>query len=227
MNLVILGPQGSGKGTQAQLLVKKFGWLYFSPGEVLRALVKKKTPLARRVDRIMNQEGRLIPDRLMLKIMDDCLGKKDLSRGIVFDGYPRNLSQAKMLADWLAKRDLRIDRVIFLSLSRSESVRRLSSRLECPHCEAVFNLLTKPPRRDQLCDFCGAKLVRRADDQPEAIRKRLAVFEKETRPLVAFYRRQGILTEINGERPIEVIHQEIVRKIIKPRGRKEKKSSCS
>lgn len=215
MNLVLIGPQGSGKGTQAEFLVKKFGLVYFSPGEVLRDLVKKPTPLARKIDEIMNKQGKLIPDDLMLHVMDAFLAKKDLSKGILFDGYPRNLIQAKMLDDWLTKKELKINRAVYLFISRRESIRRLGSRLECPRCEAVFNILTKPPKKDKICDSCGAELIRRTDDKPAAIAKRLATYYKETAPLIDFYKKRGILEEIDGERPIEVIFEDILERLQK------------
>lgn len=210
MNLVLIGPQGSGKGTQAQLLVKKFNLVYFSPGEVLRDLVRKPIPLARKIDEIMNKLGKLIPDDLMLQIMDNFLVKKDLSKGILFDGYPRNLAQAKLLDNWLAKRDFNLNKVIYFHISRKESVRRLNSRLECPKCEAVFNILTKPPKKKQICDSCGAKLIRRVDDKPKAIKERLEIYQEETAPLIEFYRKRKILEEVDGEQPVEVIFADIL-----------------
>jgi len=213
VNLILIGPQGSGKGTQAELLVKKLGLIYFSPGEVLRDLVKKSTSLGREVDEVMNKQGKLIPDDLMTKVLKDYFASRDLSRGTLFDGYPRSLYQAKLLEKWLAQKGLKIDKVICLLISRRESIRRLSSRLICPKCEAVFNTLTKPPRKDKLCDFCQASLIRRADDQPAAIEKRLAIYEQETAPVVNFYKEKGVLAEISGERPIKVIFEDILRKL--------------
>lgn len=211
MNLVLIGPPGSGKGTQARLLVEKFKLLYFSPGEVFRDLVKKGGKLASKIAKIM-EEGKLIPDKLMFSILDDYFKKKNLSLGLVFDGFPRNLAQAKLLERWLAAKKMKVDKVFFLFLESEIAVARLSARLECPKCEANFNLLTKPPRKDELCDFCGISLVRRGDDQQETIAKRLAVFERETAPAVDFYKEKGVLEEVDGERPVEVIFEDILRK---------------
>jgi adenylate kinase len=215
VNLVLIGPQGSGKGTQAELLVKKFGLIYFSGGEVFRELAKQKTALGRQINEIVNKRGELVPDNLTLEVLNDFVARKDLSRGILFDGYPRNLTQAKLLDRWLAQKSLKIDKVIYLIINRQESIRRLGSRLICPKCEAVFNTLTRPPKSDQLCDFCVIGLIRRVDDQPAAIIKRLAIFQKETIPLIDFYQEKGFLAEINGARPIEVIFEDILRRLPK------------
>jgi len=209
MNLVLIGPPGSGKGTQAQLLVKKFALVCFSPGEVLRDLVKQATPLAHQIDKIM-KEGGLIPNKIMVQIMNSYFAKKKLSQGILFDGFPRNVFQAKMLDQWLRKRETTLDWAIYLFVSQKAVVKRLSSRLECPECEATFNLLTKPPKNDERCDFCQIPLIRRSDDQPATIAKRFKTFQNETAPLVEFYRKKGVLEEIDGERLVKVIFEDIV-----------------
>jgi len=209
MNLVLIGPPGSGKGTQAQLLLKKFKLLYFSPGEVLRDLVKKGGRLALEIKKIM-EEGKLLPDRLMFSVMNDYFENKDLSLGILFDGFPRNLAQAKLLEQWLATRGMKIDKVVFLFLKPQTAIKRLRARLECPKCGASFNSLTKPPKKDEICDFCQTKLSRREDDQLKTIAKRVSTFQKETLLVFGFYKKKGILEEVDGDRPVEVIFEDIL-----------------
>lgn len=213
MNIVLIGPQGSGKGEQSRLLKQRLGLIYFSPGETLRELVKKQTPLARQIDEIMNKQGKLVPDTMIMKVVNNYFADRDIGQGIVFDGFPRNLPQAKLLDEWVLKRSTKIDKVIFLVINREESIKRLSSRLECPKCEAVFNTVTKPPLKNKICDACGAKLGQRADDKPAAIAKRLDIFEQESLPVVDFYRQKGILEEVDGERPIEAIFEDILERL--------------
>lgn len=217
MNIIIMGPAGSGKGSQAKLLVKKLNYQYFECGDVLREKSREKSPLGRKIDRIIHQKGELVPDEIMAKIVDNWLEKIDIRRGIIFDGFPRNLSQYRLLKKILAVRNLKIDRVISLKVSKEVSIQRLSKRRICPKCDLEYNLVTKPPKEDELCDQCRVKLIQRQDDTPRVIETRLAIYRKTTSRLVEFIHREGILEEIDGERPVEPIFAEILARLKTPK----------
>jgi adenylate kinase len=215
MNIVFLGPPGSGKGTQAKLVVKKFGFRYFESGDILREKAREKDALGQEIDRIIHREGKYVPDKMVVTIVTDWITKTKLEQGIVFDGFPRTLEQYQDLQRVLAERDSGIDLVIYLRVSEKETLRRLSARRICPRCDLEFNLVTKPPKNDELCDQCQAKLIQRQDDAPEIIKKRLKTYYQLTKPLIEFIRQQGILEEVDGERPIELIYQEILKRLKK------------
>lgn len=212
MNLVILGPQGSGKGAQAKLLVKKLGLAYFEPGKIFRQEAEKKTTLGKRVANYMSR-GKLVPDPVIRKVLDSFLTKSDLSKGVVFDGIPRNLSQSEDFEKELGKKKIELDRTVLIDISEKESIRRLTARRICPQCGRVYNLLTLPPKKDEKCDDCQSKLISRKDESVEAIKERLKTYREQTLPVVGYYRKKGILLEIDGERPIEVIHQDIMKRL--------------
>lgn len=202
MKILIIGPQGSGKSTQAELIAQRLGIFYLSTGNISRQIAIEKTPFGKKVKKIL-ETGQLVDDQTILQMVERALqGKKSF----VAEGFPRNLFQAKKF-----KRGF--DKVFHLKIGKNGIIKRLTARWVCPNCMANFNLLTTPPKKKGICDHCGGKLVQREDDKAEAIKKRLAIYQKETIPLLDFYRRQGILEEINGERPIEVILQDILPRI--------------
>lgn len=215
MNIIFLGPPGSGKGTQAKLLVKKLNYQYFESGDILRTKAQEKSPLGQEIDRIIHHEGGYVSDQIMEEIVSSWLAKLETDKGIVFDGFPRILSQYQTLEKLLSERKKKVDKVIYLKLSSEETIRRLSARRICSQCDLEFNLVTKPPKKDELCDQCQKKLIQRGDDMPQLIKVRLETYERLTQPLVDFVRQQGILEEIDGERPIETIHQEILARLEK------------
>jgi len=210
MNLVVLGLPASGKGTQAELLADKLGLYYLEMGEVLRKIAKEKTPLGKEVNRIVYQEGGLVPDEAMRQIVGKLLTEIKPEKGIVFDGYPRKLSQYQDLEKMLANRGTKINKVFFLKVSRETIIKRISSRRVCPRCDSEYNLITRPPKKDELCDQCRVKLIQRQDDKSEIVKKRLETYRRLTIPMIKHVRQQGILEEVDGERPIEVIYQDII-----------------
>ncbi len=215
MNLIIFGSPGSGKGTQAKLLVRKLNLEYFEAGSILRERAKENSLLGEKISLIINKKGALVPNILMKKILTKWLGEIDVKKGIIFDGFPRTLRQYKILKDLLNLKNLKIDKVIYLKLKPEVSLKRLLSRRICPNCKSEFNLLTKPPKKDELCDFCHIKLIRRQDDTPVLIKKRLENYYKEERPLIEEFKKEKILEEIDGGRPIEEIFQDILRRLSK------------
>ncbi len=211
MNLILLGPQGSGKGTQAELLVQKYGLNYVEMGKFLRSISDSDNQYAATVKEYINK-GDLVPDEYVRLIAWDHINKQDKEKGWLFDGYPRSLAQYEQVEDMLRKFGKKIDRVIYLYISPEESIRRLSARRICEKCGSIYNLITNPPGQLEACK-CGGKLMQREDDQPEAIKKRLELFNERTRPILEKARQEGVLLEIDGERPIEIIHEDILRKL--------------
>jgi len=201
MNILVIGPQGSGKSTQAKLLAKKLKVSYLSTGEIFRQMAKTETAFGKRIKRLINQ-GNLVDDKTTLKIIKEYLKKPEFEKGFVAEGFPRNLFQVEKLQKVF-------DKVFHLAISKKEIMKRLASRRVCQNCKANFNLLTKPPKKKGVCDSCGGKLVQREDDKKKAIEKRLIIYQKLTQPVLSFYQRQGILEEIDGERPAEEIFQDI------------------
>ncbi|OGM11589.1 hypothetical protein A2Z22_02215 [Candidatus Woesebacteria bacterium RBG_16_34_12] len=208
MNIVILGPQGSGKGTQADKLAREFDLLVGDMGKLLREAAKTDIY----VDRIVNKEGSLLPDEIPAKIVLAYLDKNlDSKPGFILDGFPRSLKQFEYLKEWLSEKKRRLDFAILLEISVKESIRRLSSRRVCEKCGTNYNLITNPPPKKG-CE-CGGKLFQRDDDKPEAIKKRLQLYKESTKPLIKIYSDLGILFRVDGEQPIEVISKDILKHI--------------
>ncbi len=200
MNIVLLGPPGVGKGTQAQILAKKLGLKWISTGDILRKEVAEGTELGKKAEKYM-KEGKLVPDDIIIEII-----KKHLSSsGVIFDGFPRNLSQAKAL-----EKIMDVDKVIFLNCPEEVVIFRLTNRRICVKCNRVYNLISNPPKNDEVCDVCGSKLVQREDDKPEVIRKRFRVYNEETKPLLSYYREKGILYEIDASGEVSEITKSIL-----------------
>ncbi len=211
MNIILLGPQGSGKGTQAELLIAKFGLNHFEAGKILRSIANSDNPQAGVVKQVIDNGG-LVPDELVRLIAWDFINKHQNGQGFIFDGYPRSVAQYDQVKDMLARFGQKLDWVINIEISEAETIKRLSARRTCSKCGEVYNLITNPPTGDK-CDKCGGELVHRADDQPEAIQKRLAIYRSQTHPVFEQAKQEGIGIEFNGEQAIDIIHQEILAKI--------------
>lgn len=214
MNILIVGPQASGKGTQAEKLIEKFKLAHVEMGSLLRNIAKEETPLGYRVAELVNN-GKLVPDEMVIEILNKYLDSMGRLGGILFDGFPRIVSQAEYFEKFLAEKGQKLNVVIYLTLPREEVLKRLINRRTCSICGKVFNLLTKPPKVEGICDFCGGKLVIRADETSEKINSRLDWFEKEVVPMIEFYRQRGMVEEIDGNRPIEAIFKDIVESLKK------------
>ena len=201
MNIVLLGMQGSGKGTQAQLLSKKYGFPHISTGDIFRDNIKNKTELGRKVEAYLNK-GELVPDELTIAVVKDTLQK--CAGGFILDGFPRNLAQTKAL-DAVAE----INPAINLQITDKEAVKRLSGRRTCTKCNAVFHLITNPPKQKDLCDKCGGKLVQREDDTEQAIKKRINIYKKNSQPILDYYIEKDVLFTVNATKDITVVFQEM------------------
>ena len=197
MRLVFLGPPGAGKGTQAQKLCADMNWAHVSTGDLLREAVAEKTELGLKAETFMSS-GRLVPDDLVVSIVAGRLKKDDCAQGFVLDGFPRTVAQAEMLEETLDALDLKLDVVLYFATDRDVVIKRLSGRRVCTTCNINYHVTNIPPRAEGICDKCGQALIQREDDKPETVDQRLQVYEKQTAPLIRFYRERGLLTEMSG-----------------------------
>lgn len=208
LNLILLGPPGAGKGTQAERLTEDFHLPYVSTGDVLRAAVREGTELGKQAEAHM-KAGDLVPNELVIGIIRDWLAGGQGSDGFLFDGFPRNVAQAEELDRALASLDRKITGVILVDVPDEEIVRRLSGRRVCVKNGHVYNVHTDPPKHDGVCDQDGSRLEQRDDDTEETVRNRLSVYHRDTAPLVAFYEERGLLARIDGTRPPNEVHDHI------------------
>lgn len=205
MRLVLLGPPGVGKGTEAGLLSQRLNLDHISTGDMLRNEVKEKTPLGREAEDFM-AKGRLVPDALIMAMVRKRLSEGDkpaYGRGFILDGIPRTIAQAEELEDILREMDRPLDFVIDLVAGEKVLISRLSGRRVCKKCQALYHIINMPSKREGVCDRCGEELYQRVDDQVETIRHRLKVYQKETSGLKDFYKKKGILLTINAEGEVE------------------------
>jgi adenylate kinase len=212
MNVILLGPPGAGKGTQSKKLFAEFGTPQISTGDILRAAVQQGTELGRKAEPLMSV-GKLVPDEIMIGIVEQRLKEADCSNGFVLDGFPRTIPQAEALEKVLRRNDCELDRVLSLEVPEDVLVERISGRRICPADGCVYHVLQNPPLRAGFCDKCSTGLVQREDDKEEKVRERLRVYKESTQPVKAFYRKKGLLTEINGVGTPDGIYVEIRRAI--------------
>lgn len=203
MRLVFLGAPGAGKGTQAKRLEAEKGWTVVATGDSLRAAIAQNTPLGQQAHAYI-QRGELVPDPLVNQIVAERLATLE---SFILDGYPRNLAQAEMLESILTKP---LDAVIYFEIGEESLVERISGRRICPQCNAVYHIKTNPSKAGDKCEQCGAPLIRREDDQPEAIRRRFQVFREQTEPLVEYYRERGLLRTINADAPPDEVYAQLL-----------------
>jgi len=205
MRLVLLGPPGAGKGTQAALIAEKYKIAHISTGDILREAVRQGTALGLRAKSYMDK-GDLVPDEVVIGIIAERLQKSDCKRGFMLDGFPRTVAQAEALDSELSKRGQELDAVLSFEVDEEEIVRRLSGRRVCSKCGATYNIYTDPPSKPDACDACGGEIVMRSDDAPEAIRRRLHVYKEQTEPLIDYYQSKGKLERIPAMGPVEKVY---------------------
>lgn len=204
MNIIMLGPPGAGKGTQAKFISGKFSLPHISTGDMLRDEMEKKTDLGKRVEEIINA-GKLVEDDLMVAIIKKRLSRSDTESGFILDGFPRTVSQAQSLDEILKSMGKRIEFVLYVEVPEDVVVKRLSSRRVCPKCGRAYNTISNPPRDDNLCDVCHVSLIIRRDDKPETVRNRYRVYLDLTLPVIEYYRKQNVLFTIDGTLPVEKV----------------------
>jgi len=208
MNLVLFGPPGAGKGTQAKFIVDNFNIPQISTGDMLRSAVKEQTPLGLVAKQIM-ESGGLVPDEVVLGIVRERIVLSDCKNGFVLDGFPRTIPQADALVLILKGLNKQIDHVISLDLDSTLIVQRLSGRRTCSSCGKGYHIKNEPPKIDGICDVCQAVLVQRDDDREDTVKNRLAVYDQQTAPLKAYYERAGLLRHIDGSGSIQDIQLQI------------------
>jgi adenylate kinase len=206
--IIMLGPPGAGKGTQARMLSESLKFSHISTGDMLREALKNKTELGDKAKAFM-ESGSLVPDELVDAIVAERLKREDCSRGFILDGYPRTIPQARFLRSIFDKNGARF-LAIGVEVGDEELIKRLSSRWTCPKCGKMFNANLDPAKAGGRCDECGSGLMQRKDDAPEVIAERLQVYSKATQPLIQYYRDCGSYFEVNGDRPISEIFNSII-----------------
>lgn len=203
MRLVLLGPPGSGKGTQGERLAHALDVPRISTGDILRRNVAQGTELGKRAKAFM-ESGKLVPDDLVIAMTAERLREPDARNGFILDGFPRTIAQAEALARLTA-----LDAVVNLFLEPEELVKRSAGRRVCPNCESVYHVVTNPPRKPGICDKCGSSLITRPDDREEVVRTRIETYERQTAPLVQYYKDKGILREVYASGMIDEISQRV------------------
>jgi len=203
-----MGPQGSGKGTQADILSEKLGIPHISTGEIFRENIKNQTELGKKIEQIV-KSGALVPDEITNEITKQRLEQEDCANGFILDGFPRNLPQTEFL-----DKVKEIGLVLEVWISDEEATKRISQRRTCLKCQRVYHLIYNPPKNDEICDECGQKLVIREDDREETVKNRLKIYHEQTKPLIDYYKAKGVYEKIDGMPPIPEVTEQIT-KILK------------
>lgn len=210
MQLILMGPPGAGKGTQAALLLKKFNIPQISTGDMFRAAVKEGTQLGKKAQACM-QSGALVPDEVTIGIVKERLSKDDCKDGFILDGFPRTVDQADALSKILSDLNMKLDSVLNIHVPAEDLIERAVGRRICKKCGATYHVKFNPPKAENVCDKCGGELYQRADDNAETMQNRLSVYESSTRPLIEYYKKAGVYTEIDGTQPIDKVSAALVK----------------
>jgi adenylate kinase len=201
LNLILLGPPGAGKGTQAELLIEQYRIPHISTGDIFRAAIKDGTPLGLKAQEYLD-EGKLVPDEVVIAIVNERITRADCQNGFLLDGFPRTTPQAEVLDASLEKLGRRLTAVINIQVDSEVLMTRLTGRRVCRNCGAVYHKVNKPEKTAGSCDHCGGEVYQRSDDSPETVAERLRVYREQTEPLIHYYAAQGLLLSFNGTEPI-------------------------
>ncbi|MBL7156872.1 MAG: adenylate kinase [Candidatus Omnitrophica bacterium] len=218
MNLVLLGPPGAGKGTQAKVLSREFKFLHVSTGDMLREALKEGKEVGRRAKTYMDK-GELVPDDIVIDIVIERISQEDAKKGFLLDGFPRNERQANQLDESLARVGKKVEMVLYFKTSSEVSIARLSGRRVCQACRANFHVKNMPPKKSGICDYCGGKLIQRNDDKEKTVKNRLVVYEKETESLIGYYKEKDILQEVSGDLDVDNLF-EVIKVLLQKEGLK-------
>ena len=208
MNIVLMGPPGAGKGTQAEFIKKEYPIPHISTGDMFRDAVNRETELGKEAKKYMDA-GKLVPDTVTIGIVEQRLAEDDCKTGFLLDGFPRTTVQAAALDKVLNNTSRKIDVAINITVPNEILIKRLSGRVSCKECKVVYNLQSNPSNTEGICDKCGGELIQRSDDQGETVAERLKVYQEQTNPLVAYYSRQNVLQEIDGNRDSNLVFADI------------------
>lgn len=212
MRLVLLGPPGAGKGTQASAIIEKYNIPHISTGDILRSNIKEGTDLGKKAKAYMDK-GQLVPDELVVSIVKDRLLEDDCKNGFLLDGFPRTVNQAEALDEELANMKLKLDHVINIEVESSELIKRAIGRRICKECGATYHIEFNPPKEEGKCDICNGELYQRDDDTEETVSRRIDVYLKETSPLIDYYTKKGIIFSVDGKQSIEGVFEDIVKSL--------------
>ena len=210
MKIIMLGAPGAGKGTQAKMLADKYSIPHISTGDIFRANIKEGTELGKKAKTYMDQ-GLLVPDELTCDLVVDRISKEDCKNGFILDGFPRTIPQAECLTNALKERNESMDYAVNVDVPDENIISRMSGRRACLNCGATYHIVNIPTKVEGICDRCGEKVVLRADDEPETVKKRLDVYHSQTQPLIEYYDGQGILKTVDGTVPMETVFEDIVK----------------
>ena len=209
MHILLMGPPGAGKGTQAAELVKAFDIPHISTGDMFRAAAKEGTELGKQAKACMDA-GKLVPDSVTIGIVRERLSKDDCKKGFILDGFPRTVEQADALTGILKDLGLTLTRVLNINVPAEDLIERAVGRRICKKCGATYHTKFNPPKKEGICDVCGSELFQRADDTAETMKNRLSVYEASTKPLIDYYKAAGVYTEVDGRQPIEKVTQDLI-----------------
>ncbi len=211
MNLILLGAPGAGKGTVSKLLVEKKGMVQISTGDILRGAIKEGSDLGKKAEGFMTR-GELVPDQLILDIIEEKLSKEKFPNGFILDGFPRTIPQAEGLKKIMSRLSIKINAAVDLIVDENEIVKRLSSRRTCSNsdCQAIYNVFSKPTKKEGVCDLCGSPVVQRSDETEEAIKVRLNTYKEKTAPLVDYYKNEGLLKSIDANTGSDKVCESII-----------------
>lgn len=209
MRIVLLGPPGAGKGTQAVMLSERLGFLHLSTGDILRENVKKLTSIGRKAQAFM-EKGELVPDDIVIEMMLDTIKKQGRKRDFILDGFPRTLYQAQKIDAEMGKLNLSVELVVYFKTSIDTVIFRLTGRRLCSKCGANYHVVNMPPKKQGICDKCGSELYQRKDDSVETIKTRLEVYNSQTKELIDYYKEKGILKEVSGDLEADKVYKELL-----------------
>lgn len=204
MRILLMGPPGAGKGTQAEALAEKLGVPHIATGDIFRSQIAAGTPLGKKAKEYTDS-GRLVPDEVTIGMVRERLKEPDCQKGFILDGFPRTVAQAKALDEILAQAGQKLDAAIDIRVPDQKIIERLTGRRVCRQCGATYHLVFNPPQRPGVCDACGGELYQRSDDNEATVKNRLEVYQRQTAPLIDYYQAKGLLRPVNGDAPIDAV----------------------